>query len=136
MGGVDDGAIYVYKLSGDYSPLCKAREPGLQTNQIRFFNNSDTKLISAHNASVFVWTIDVERRNIQKEGLNLGNLKRDFTSIVLNEEDTMAYTGTRTGDVVFLNLETKRFVFQSSMRLNNGIRCVSYIKKGTGTDLG
>jgi len=125
MGGVDDGSIYVYKLSGDYSPLCKAREPGLKTNQIRFFNNSDTKLISAHSSSVYVWTVDIERKNIQKEGLNMGNLKRDFTSIVLNENDSMAYTGTRTGDVVFLNLETKRFSYQSTMKLNNGIHCLS-----------
>lgn len=51
----------------------------------------------------------MERKNLQKEGFNMGNLKREFTAIVLNETDTMAYTGTRTGDVVFLNLETKRF---------------------------
>lgn len=78
----------------------------------------------------------MERRNIQKEKLNMGNLKRDFTSIELNEEDTMAYTGTRTGDVVFLNLESKRFIFQSDMRLKNGIRSLSYINKSTGTDEG
>jgi len=27
MGGVDDGAIYVYKLSGDYSPLARPENP-------------------------------------------------------------------------------------------------------------
>lgn len=97
----------------------------MQTNDIKFFNNSDTKLISVHNNVVYVWTIDVDRRNVTKESLNLGNLKREFTSIELNEEDTMAYTGTKTGDVVFLNLETKRFVFQSDMKLKNGIRCLT-----------
>lgn len=60
------------------------------TNQLRFFNNQDNKIISAHNGSVYVWTIDAERRNINKEGLMLANLKRDFTTIVLNEDDTFA----------------------------------------------
>lgn len=66
------------------------REPGLKTNQITFFNNSDEKLISVHNNVVYVWDVDTKRKNITKYNLNLGNLKREFTSIVLNEEDSIA----------------------------------------------
>jgi hypothetical protein len=103
---------------------------------IRFYNNSDEKIISVHNQVVYIWTIDAVRRNVTREGLNMGNLKREFTCIRLNEEDTMAYTGTRTGDVVILNIETKRFAYQSDMKLKNGIRCLAYVNKTAGTDHG
>lgn len=61
---MDDGALYVYHLTGEFNPLCKTREPGLATNAIKFFNNSDTSLIAAHSSSVCLWTFDVDKRNI------------------------------------------------------------------------
>lgn len=108
----------------------------MATNAIKFFNNSDTSLIAAHSSSVCLWTFDVDKRNIYKEKFNLGNLKREFTCITLNEDDSLAYTGTRTGDVVFFDMKNKRYNYASQMKLKNGIKCLSYIGKTQNTDLG
>jgi hypothetical protein len=41
--------------------------------------------------------------------VNLGQIKRKFTCIVIDHSDTFAYLGTQTGDIIEVNLEMALF---------------------------
>jgi len=42
-------------------------------------------------------------------GVNLGNVKRQFTCCAIDAEDQFAYCGTKTGDFLEVNLEKAIF---------------------------
>jgi hypothetical protein len=67
-------------------------------------------IVSAQSNSVIIWNVNAEKKSISSEKINMGNLKRDFSSIVLDEDDKYAYAGTKTGDVIFIDMNTKRFI--------------------------
>jgi len=77
---------------------------------MKFFNNSDHQIVSAQSNNVFIWTVNAEKKSISRDKIVMANLKRDFTSIELDEDDKFAYAGTKTGDIIFINMETKRYV--------------------------
>lgn len=54
-------------------------------------------------------TVDKSNKKIKSLEVNFGNMKRQFTSGVIDSSDTYCYVGTKTGDVVEINIERAIF---------------------------
>ncbi|KAL4465728.1 hypothetical protein ABPG72_015129 [Tetrahymena utriculariae] len=78
-------------------------------NQIKFFNNSDDKIIAVLNNGVQILTIDKANKKVKSLDVNFGNIKRQYTCVAIDPSDTYCYCGTKTGDVFEINIERAIF---------------------------
>jgi cilia- and flagella-associated protein 52 len=67
---------------------------------MRFFNTCSNKLVTAGNYNLQVWTYDAENNKLRPEDVRLGNLQRQFRSILIDAQDRFAYAGSTSGDVM------------------------------------
>jgi len=74
-------------------------------NQILFFNNTETRLMTIHNYGIRLWTCDLINKKIQYQDVNLGSIKRMFTCAIIDPTDQFAILGTKTGDVVEVSID-------------------------------
>jgi WD40 repeat protein len=78
-------------------------------NKIRFFNNTNEKLITIHNYGIRIWTVDLNEKKILYQDINMGQIKRIYQCIAITPDDQYALLGTRTGDIVEISLSTLLF---------------------------
>ena len=97
-----------------------------------FFNNSDDKLVSIHDYQVNIWTADLKQKKITTLQVNLGQIKRKFTCIVIDHSDQFAYMGTKTGDIIQISLETAFFKKVGPLKrlFSLGINCITQLPNG------
>lgn len=103
LGGQDDNTLVVWDLSTG-RPLCGGPAANDVSTCLSFLNNSSTTLISGGNGVLRVWTVDVQNRKVFPTDVNVGNVRREFRTIVVEATDTYAYIGTGSGDVVCVQL--------------------------------
>ena len=101
-------------------------------NQIQFYNNSDDKIVSIHDYQVNIWTADLQQKKITTLLVNLGQIKRKFTCIVIDHSDSFAYLGTKTGDIIQISLDTALFRKIGPLKrlFSLGINCITQLPNG------
>lgn len=78
-------------------------------NQIKFFNRAEDKMIAVLDKGVQILTVDKVNKKIKSLDVNFGNMKRQFTCVAIDPSDTFAYVGTKTGDVLEINIDRAIF---------------------------
>ena len=78
-------------------------------NKIAFFNNTNEKLVTIHNYGIRIWDVDYVQKKILYQDLQMGQIKRRFQCITITPEDTSAFLGTLTGDIVEIDLNRRLF---------------------------
>merc|ERR1712118_515843 len=91
------------------NPICGTPAATDTAHVVRFFNTSDMHLISAGNYHIRVWQFDLPNKKLRPTQVNVGQLKRVVTNILLDAEDTTAYCGSQSGDLLEINLERALF---------------------------
>jgi len=101
-------------------------------NKINFFNNTNNKLITIHNYGLRIWTCDLVAKKVQYQDIGLGSIKRIFNCIVIAPDDTCAYLGTRTGDIIEINLERCLFkrIGPAKRLFSQGINVINLLANG------
>jgi cilia- and flagella-associated protein 52 len=74
-----------------------------------FYNKSEKNLLTIHNYGIRIWTADLINKKIQFQDVNMGTIKRIFTCCTIDSEDTIAFLGTKTGDIIEISLERALF---------------------------
>jgi WD40 repeat protein len=74
-------------------------------NKIKFFNNTNNKLITIHNYGIRLWNVDLVAKKILYQDISMGQIKRNYTCIAIDPTDMYALLGTRTGDIVEISLD-------------------------------
>lgn len=77
--------------------------------QAKFYNQSDDKLLAISTQGIHIVIVERAQRKIRTMGVNLGNIKRQFTCCEIDSADQFAYCGTKTGDFLEINLENAIF---------------------------
>ena len=76
---------------------------------IKFFNHNDFKLCSVTETSVQILTIDEKDKKIRLVDSNLGNIKRSFQCLSIDQNDEFVYAGTKTGDILEVDVDKAIF---------------------------
>lgn len=131
LGGQDDQMLVIWEVATGKG-LCGASVSYEIPYKVKFLNNSNNLLITAQNTVVRFWEADYINKKLKYTDINLGNLKRQFISMVIDPNDLSAYLGTKTGDILELNLERKVYKRCGPARklFSLGINCVSLLSNG------
>ncbi len=119
LGGRDDNSIVVWDVVTG-TPICGSPAATDTAHSVSFFNNSNLHLISAGNYHVRLWQFDLANKKvfllylcivwkkclqIRPTSVNTGHLKRVFNNVLVSEDDSTAYCGTQSGDILEINLD-------------------------------
>ena len=131
LGGQDDKMLIVWEVSTGkgFCSTSIGHEPGYE---VKFYNNSNNRLITVQNLNVKIWEADYVAKKVNFTSINLGNLKRQITNVVIDPTDSFAYVGTRTGDILELNLERATYKRCGPVRklFSQGVQCLALMGNG------
>ena len=101
-------------------------------NKVTFFNNTSSKCLTIHNYGIRTWTADLVQKKVQYTEILMQNIKRVFTCCIIDPSDTMAYLGTKTGDIIEISLERNLFkrVGPNKRLFSLGINCINLLSNG------
>jgi len=108
LGGQDDNSLVVWNVA-DGQAICGTPAATDTAHCVSFFNNTEFKLITAGNYHIIVWNFDLANKKLRPTPVNCGQVKRVSTNLVCSLDDSLAYVGTQTGDLLELNLERALF---------------------------
>ena len=131
LGGQDDNMLIIWEVSTGkgFCSTSIGHEPGFD---VKFFNNSNNRLLSVQNQVARIWEADYVAKKVKSTLVNLGNLKRQILNIVIDPTDSFAFVGTRTGDILELNLERASYKRCGPARklFSQGVQCLSLMANG------
>ena len=78
-------------------------------NKVRFFNNDHSRLITIHDFGIRVWTCDLVQKKIAFNDIGTGTIKRKYNCIEIMSDDSSAFLGTLTGDIIEIDLQRQLF---------------------------
>eukprot|EP00658_Telonema_sp_P-2_P060202 TRINITY_DN4917_c0_g5_i3.p1 TRINITY_DN4917_c0_g5~~TRINITY_DN4917_c0_g5_i3.p1 ORF type:complete len:323 (-),score=64.49 TRINITY_DN4917_c0_g5_i3:100-1068(-) len=109
IGGQDDCNLVIWNaLTGD--PICGSPCSNDLSFFVKFFNKDPFSLVTGGSYNLRVWSLDTVHRKIRPTDCNIGQLRRVFTCLTIDDDDETMYVGTATGDV--LQIGTGRCLMQ------------------------
>lgn len=101
-------------------------------NKIKFFNNTHSKLITIHNYGLRIWQCDLVAKKVTYQDINMGQIKRKFQCIVISPDDSSAYLGTLTGDIIEINLDRALYkrIGPAKRLFQQGVNCLTLLANG------
>ena len=78
-------------------------------NKVRFFNNYHSRIITIHDYGIRVWSCDLIQKKITFNDIGTGTIKRKYNCIDLMSDDSSAFLGTLTGDIIEIDLQRQLF---------------------------
>ncbi|CAK0816344.1 unnamed protein product [Prorocentrum cordatum] len=96
LGGQDDNSLVIWDVSKG-SAVCGTPAASDTAQCVKFFSETDFKLVTGGNYHVISWDFDLENKKLRSSPANLGQLKRVVTNVVADPEDKYVYCGTSTG---------------------------------------
>jgi len=130
LGGQDDNSLVVWDLN-DGNAICGTPAATDTAQTVQFFRKSNEMIVTAGNNHVKVWQFDLPNKKLRGTEAKLGQLKRCTTNVLLSADDTVAYCGTNTGDLLEVSLDRalfKRSVPKTPFSL--GITCSALLDDG------
>ncbi|KAF0982496.1 hypothetical protein FDP41_011426 [Naegleria fowleri] len=103
VGGKDDNCITVWNVQSG-KPICGTNTTALGTC-VQFFHNDRSTFMMAGKQMCRVYTIDFVNKRLDFVDCNLGQIKRIFTSLLIDLDDSYAYVGTTSGDILCIQLK-------------------------------
>lgn len=108
LGGQDDNTMVLWDVQTARA-LCGSTAHSQPATTVKFFNNRSDKLITAGNYNLRIWQHDVVTCKLLPQDAILGQLKREFRTVTIDQADQYAYCGSSTGDVLQVSLDTALF---------------------------
>jgi len=131
LGGRDDNKLVIWDVETGQA-ICGSPASSETASTVRFCNTRDDQLVTAGNYNLKVWAFDRANRKLRATDCNLGQLKRSFTCLIIDDRDEYMYCGTKTGDVLKVNLNTKLFKESGPEKrpFSLGVSCVLLTARG------
>jgi WD40 repeat protein len=130
IGGQDDNNLTIWDVQTGKA-ICGALSPNLGL-VVSFFNNRNDMIVAAGKYLLKVWQIDYNNRKLIPEDCRLGQMKRIFTCLVLDQDDSHAYCGSTSGDILCVQMKgPKNFKYAGPKRkISQGILSIAPTKDG------
>jgi WD40 repeat protein len=81
VGGQDDGKLVVWDVQTGKA-VCGSPVPVDYAQTVKFFNNTEDKLVTAGSMKIIIWEFNVAMRLLKPTDTNLGRIKRAALTIV------------------------------------------------------
>jgi len=130
LGGQDDNSLVIWEVERGQA-ICGTPAATDTAHCVRFCNNSEFSLVSGGNYHVTKWEFDLANKKLRPTSVNLGQMKRVTTSILIDKEDRYAYCGTSTGDILQVALD--RGLFKAGFPkkcFSLGVTCTAMLGNG------
>ena len=103
-----------------------------EVKEIQFFHNDNSRLGLVSHTSVELLKIDTQVKKIESVKCSISNLKRNFMCMAIDAEDRFLYAGTRTGDILEIQIENGIFQRVAPIRnlFGNGVRLIRIMPNG------
>jgi len=130
LGGQDDNSLVIWDVANG-GAICGTPAANETAHSVRFLNNSEFALVSCGNYHVTSWQFDLANKKLRPTQVNLGQLKRVTTNVLVTRDDQFMYCGTQTGDLLEVSLD--RALFKRACPKKNfpmGITCSAMLPSG------
>ena len=97
LGGQDDNSLVLWDVATGQA-LCGSPTSNDFTLNLRYFARSPMHMITCGNYNLCVWEYDEVNNKLRPHPVNLGSLSRVFLSVTVDDTDTFAYVGSKTGE--------------------------------------
>ena len=104
VGGQDDGKLVVWDVQTGKA-VCGSPVPVDYAQTVKFFNNTEDKLVTAGGMKITVWDFQVAMRLLKPTETNLGRMRRTTLSIVSFVSFTALFTTPMRSFLVFCTVE-------------------------------
>lgn len=104
LGGQDDNDIVVWNVKTG-AAICGCQASTDFTLCIKFLNNRNDRFVTCGNSHARVWQMDVSIPKLHPIDITMGSIRRVMTCLCISEDDTFAYTGNKTGEVIKFNVQ-------------------------------
>ena len=104
LGGAQDNYLIVWDVETGKA-LCGNTAGTDFVRQVKFFNSKDNMLITCQNYGIRIWSVDYQLKKLNPIDVNFGNIKRQILCICIHPLDKFAYFGTKSGDILEIDLE-------------------------------
>jgi WD40 repeat protein len=130
LGGQDDNSLVIWDVANG-GAICGTPAANETAHSVIFLNNSEFALVSCGNYHVTSWQFDLANKKLRPTQVNLGQLKRVTTNVLVTRDDQFMYCGTQTGDLLEVSLD--RALFKRACPKKNfpmGITCSAMLPSG------
>jgi WD40 repeat protein len=103
LGGIEDNYLIIWDVQSGKA-LCGNTAGTDQVQSVKFFNTKDDQIVTCQNYGIKIWKIDYNAKKLISTDVNFGNLRRIYTCICLDPNDKFGFFGTKTGDIVEVDL--------------------------------
>jgi WD40 repeat protein len=130
LGGQDDNSLVIWDVKSG-SPICGTPAATDTAQTVKFFNGSNTQLITAGNYHIRVWDFDLPNKKVRPKNVNTGQLKRVCTNVLLSQDDAFAYVGSQTGDISVICMKEALFKRSAPKKcFQLGVTCSAMLPNG------
>jgi len=130
LGGQDDNSLVIWDVASG-TPICGTPAATDTAQTVKFFNKSNTQLITSGNYHIRVWQFDLPNKKIRPANVKTGQMQRVCSNVLLSHDDALAYVGTQTGDILEIDTNQalfKRMVPKKCFQL--GVTCSAMLPNG------
>ncbi|KAL1452807.1 hypothetical protein WDU94_007002 [Cyamophila willieti] len=106
LGGQDDGQVVVYDVKNK-SAICGGSLSSVASGTAHTLKAAVTRgkcFLSGGEGHLKTWTVDPAQRVLTEVNVSLGKIRRVITCCEITSDDSYAYCGTTSGDILKLNL--------------------------------
>ncbi|KAI8467381.1 MAG: flagellar associated protein [Monoraphidium minutum] len=104
LGGADDNSIVLWDVANG-EPICGSPTNSDFVLRMAFLNNDSSRLVTAGNYNLRLWTYDSANNKLVAQEAQLGQLQRMIRTLTVDADDGFAYAGTTSGDVLQIGLD-------------------------------
>jgi WD40 repeat protein len=130
LGGRDDNKLVIWDVQTG-EPICGSTAAQETTLTLRWLNNRSDCLVTGGNYTLRVWDFDLGNRKLRPQDCHLGQLRRVITDITIDDDDSMLYASTKSGDILQVSLGPKLFKGRGpKTAFPCGINCIVTTARG------
>lgn len=104
VGGQDDNSVVVWDVKA-CRVVCGAPAAQDSSLAVKWLNGRNDRLVTAGNFNLRVWQVDASIPKIHAVDARMGAMRRTIQCIAITEDDTHAFCGTRTGDLLKFRID-------------------------------
>mmetsp|Transcript_110188 Transcript_110188/g.351186 ORF Transcript_110188/g.351186 Transcript_110188/m.351186 type:complete len:620 (+) Transcript_110188:87-1946(+) len=130
LGGQDDNSLVIWNVDNG-TAICGTPAATDTAHTVKFFNKDNFSIVTGGNYHVIVWQFDLPNKKLRPTPVNLGQLKRVTTNVLIDANDEFCYCGTSTGDILQVALKSGLFrAVVPKKCFSLGVTCTTMLPDG------